>query len=431
MLGKCQARGEFASYTPLMDTERKRCELAGPIGADRPLVVAVGPEQGVEHATAEQIADILYKMGFRLSNSIYTPLTDTNEEITLSNVYAPSLNRYWADGTNRDTDEIYALLDIPQGAIVGIESVDGHLRPVAPDSIVELLYQKSMNGGPDGSLQDLLGTMDENSFLLNPRTRQVWGDLTCYRALLELGVEDPLKIVPQEMHSKVVEAVLSARRGLPIDIHKYQSVILSDPELAGAVALVLVGNVHMYEGYGVYRLFEELCGMEEGIERVVSFLKSVAQKYPGVQEGIKRKFLTDPRLETFSFRRWSVYKLALFGEDFYQQAAEASFPERHSDFNYHWLSYNIMLHNDQSLRPDKDGNLVSATGLIIPPPVKVFRQLQWNGEPGGLGFATPENSANERETLERGIERLKEKIDLMKKKVAEVEGIESGYGQRN
>lgn len=323
----------------------------------------------------EKTAERLYQLGFRLSAPLETPLTDTGNEIVLSNVYAPFyLTKTWADGVDRRVEQFYQFLGITED-----------------EEIADWLWQKSS----EKREPDPAGKEELAKFLIEKQPRQAWGELNCYLALAESGSQ-PWQWIPEEMVVQVAAKIKERPlRGLFLD-KEVVGWILPQPEIAkNAVFKILT---------------EPLFPYKEETAEVVRLVKEFAGQYPNQTDEIVQEIEKDPLIRFTSF----TY---LLGPEIIKRLAEKRCPNWEADYAQ-WVEHEVIIHHADFMVQD-DGSLRSRDGkMVIQPPRPTFVDVY-----GRVEFQTPEAIAKDLADTEDRISNTKRELERLKQRRGMLESL--------
>ncbi len=179
-------------------------------GADQGSGVALelatreGARKAPEVITNSEVAERLYDLGFRLSASLDTILTDTYNEIRLVNVVVGEVG-YWADGTNRHVEDFFELLDVPAGVDKDGQGID------------EFLYWMTVAGKGDqdkdeGYKKKVKDRLLASGFLTSPAIIEAWGARHCFDCIVTC-TQKPEEFVTDEMIDHILRDIIDSPFG--------------------------------------------------------------------------------------------------------------------------------------------------------------------------------------------------------------------------
>lgn len=315
------------------------------------------PIEGRENIISpEETAERLYHLGFRLSAPLSTQLTDTHDEIVLSNIHASFLSKCWADGVDRGVEEFYPYLGIPED-----------------EEVADLLFQKSQEERePDPAGKEKLAR-----FLLEKGPRQAWGEFTCYLALAEVGSQ-PWQWIPEEMVEQIA-AELKDRSTFSWPYGKEEAAdwIVNQPEISQEIVTkVLIG--HCFP-------------RDEEVSRTTKLISEFDDRYPERTEEVVKKIEGKPDVPVNQF----TY---LLGPEIIKRLAEKKYPKWQTTYNQ-WMGYQATIHGKEFDVFDDEGAIRSRDErLVIKPPCPVFLAVH-----GYFEFQT-------KEAIDRDLEDTNERI---------------------
>lgn len=316
----------------------------------------------------EKAADMLYDMGWRLSAPINIPLTDTDNEIYLTNIYAPTLEKYWADGVDRRIEVFPKLLGIPETKNIYLK-VSKRLNALSEQNISR------------GNREQLIG-FPGSSFLTRSEIRQAWGEVVCYTALCEAEGK-PWQWVPTEMKIAIAESIEGNKDFSLTKINPDQTVYgLQDETVAIALAKAIIDNPDQFSIWSK---------RNQGSE---NFLEEFKKTYPSAVTQIETYFLETRTFEKISeTNRIHPIVRNFFGEAFIESFVERMYPhpETYSD----WETSINLLNGSETRREYNEeikgctGNLIAQDGTIITPPRTIF----WpsSSSRGRVEFVSPQS----------------------------------------
>ena len=359
--------------------------------------------EGAELMTPREIAEAIYDMGFRLSNSLETRLTDTDEEIHLRNVCAPMLGAYWADGTARDVERFFEIFGIE-------ENID----------IAEHLYHLSGNEElrefhEERARQRLVEGVAGASPLVTEEFINGFGLKNCYFAMLHVGA-DPGVIATEEMREAVKEALEATRSNTDIEyIIRYSHLILKDLLVTVGVVKAILSRSDQFAHY------ERIYGHEHQ-NTLSQFLEEVKKLYPE----LVNKVLAELDEEKVYGIHDSDY-LDIMGNALKEPIAQMKYPGRFTslyDFKDYVGFLNRLTSSEMSVQivSDEEVYLVSEDGKVkVRLPFPVFKDSSSGYET--YEFATKEN-------LQRSLELIQGQIAYKKKELTQLEESADDLEQR-
>lgn len=288
-----------------------RQEISRPPGH----MIPTNESMNQEVLTAEQAARILYNMGFRLTGTPDTRLTDTSNQITLSNIATDRLYAEWADGTNRRTGQIPHMLmvaDMP------------HEYEILTNLVKMTVYDSNSNKHAsqlpseiEHARNHLRGDYDQNNLspLFQKEAEDGFDIVDRVIAFVDVGGE--LSNIPTEVRNAFVTEL---RENIGENYHlipfKYYNYFSADEEISHLLASMLLFNKQDRED----ALFMNTSLEEE-------------EPYYYRFDGRQRHVAARQSLETF-LNNYTDRYAGLSGEDMLQLILNASIPEEEDQKEY-------------------------------------------------------------------------------------------------
>jgi len=245
-------------------------------------MVNIEGRKSTEYLTPEKAAVMLFNMGFRLEGNTSLPLTDTDNSVTLSNIALPHLEAYWADGTARDTDRFFDLLDVSDNYDEKGKMVDDYLEEMTEE------FYKIRGNVDENTIDGYKKNLLLSGIFNNERTKRAWGVQDCFLGICKCS-DEPEKYVDENYVAELVEAIKSRYPDSPNLWKSYASGdlkhVVKFKDLAICQMMILSKFCINGNGLSEYRaddMYRGTISTPSGYENVSKFFEEFAKRYPDV-----------------------------------------------------------------------------------------------------------------------------------------------------